>query len=79
MPSKKAENRAKFGQNSENALTEWEKNQIRPIFREYAEGKKGIAKEHLVSIIKRLATDECVIGKIPNMTEAEYERLFEGW
>ena len=26
VPSKKAENRAKFGQNSESALTEWEKN-----------------------------------------------------
>lgn len=45
VPSKKAENRARFGQNSVNALTEWEKNQIRPIFREYAEGKKGVTKE----------------------------------
>ena len=26
VPSKKAENRAKFGKNSEDALTEWEKN-----------------------------------------------------
>jgi hypothetical protein len=26
VPSKKAENRARFGQNSETALTEWEKN-----------------------------------------------------
>ena len=48
VPRKKAENRAKFGKNSEDALTEWEKNQIRPIFRELSEGKKGITKEHCV-------------------------------
>lgn len=79
VPKAKAENRARFGKNSESALTEWEKNAIRPIFREYAAGRKGIGKENLVDIMKRLATDECIIGKVPNVEEADYEGLFVNW
>ena len=79
MPKKKAENRAKFGKNSEDALTEWEKNAIRPMFREYAAGRKGVSKEDLVAMMARLATDECIIGKIPNLHESEYEGLFTDW
>lgn len=79
VPSKKAENRAKFGQNSEDALTEWEKNQIRPMFREYAAGRKGVGKDNLVEMMARLATDECTIGKIPNVPESEYQGLFANW
>ena len=81
MPSKKAENRARFGQNLESALTEWEKNQMRPVFREYAEehGKKGVTKEQLVTLMARVATDECIIGKIPNVSADEYEGLFANW
>ena len=30
-------------------------------------------------IMARLATDECVIGKIPNVTAEEYEGLFTDW
>ena len=79
VPSKKAENRARFGQNTENAVTEWEKNQIRPIFREYAESRKGVDKENLVAMMGRLATDECIIGKIPNVAASAYESLFTNW
>ena len=79
VPSKKAENRARFGQNTEVALTEWEKNQIRPVFREYKEAKKGVTKADLVAMMARLATDECIIGKIPNVDASEYEGLFESW
>ena len=32
VPSKKLENKLKFGQNTEVALVEWEKNQIKPLF-----------------------------------------------
>ena len=80
VPSKKAENRARFGRNTENELTEWEKNSIRPMFRKMVvAGKKGVSKDNLVSIMQRLANDECVIGKIPDMEEAEYEGLFADW
>ena len=74
-------NRAKFGQNTESALTEWEKNQIRPIFREFAEehAKKGITKEQCAAIMPRLATDECIIGKIPNVTADQYDGIFASW
>ena len=29
--------------------------------------------------MKRLATDECIIGKVPNVDEIEYAGLFEKW
>lgn len=79
MPSKKAENRARFGKNSEDALTEWEKNQIRPIFRDLLQGRKGISKEDCIAIMPMLANDDCVIGKVPNLREDEYDSQFEGW
>ena len=44
VPTKKEENRLKFGQNTEIALVEWEKNQIKPLFREFDTDKKGIDK-----------------------------------
>ena len=44
-PTKKLENKQKFGQNTEVALVEWEKNQIKPLFLEYDTEKKGIEKD----------------------------------
>jgi hypothetical protein len=54
VPSKKLENKMAFGRNSEIALIEWEKNQIKPMFREFDKDKKGISKEELVKIMERL-------------------------
>jgi hypothetical protein len=54
VPSKKAENKAKFGENSEIALVEWEKNQIKPLFKEYDKDKKGVDHDTLVKIMGRL-------------------------
>jgi hypothetical protein len=42
IPTKKLENRQKFGRNTETELTEWEKNQIKPLFKEFDKDKKGI-------------------------------------
>lgn len=39
VPTKKAENWEAFGHNSEVALIEWEKNQIKPLFKEFDKGK----------------------------------------
>lgn len=69
VPTKKLENRLKFGQNTEDVLTEWEKNQVKPLFREFDKDKKGVPKEKLALIFGRLATDECCIGKVPNVGE----------
>ena len=55
---------------------------MRPVFKEYfPEGtaKKTVSKENLVKMMARLATDECIIGKIPNVEEHEYESLFADW
>ena len=60
-------------------MTEWEKNQIRPMFREYAAGRKGVGKDNLVEMMHRLARDECTIGKMPAVSEPEYEGLFAAW
>jgi Ca2+-binding EF-hand superfamily protein len=67
IPTKKLENRQKFGRNTETELTEWEKNQIKPLFKEFDKDKKGIQKEKLATIIARLASDDCCIGKVPNL------------
>ena len=45
VPNKKQENKDAFGKNSEAALIEWEKNQIKPLYREYDKDKKGVTKE----------------------------------
>jgi hypothetical protein len=79
VPSKKAENKDKFGNNSEIALIEWEKNQIKPLFRSFDKEKKGIEKADLIKIMSSLADDECIIGKIPYVSESEFEGLFTEW
>jgi len=38
-----------------------------------------VTKENLVSMMERLADDECIIGKIPNVSASEYEGLFTDW
>ena len=59
------------------ALIEWEKNQIKPLFKEFDKEKKGIEKAQLVKIVERLKEDECIIGKIPYVAEENVEALFE--
>lgn len=54
VPSKKFENKMAFGRNSEVALIEWEKNQIKPMFRAFDKDKKGITKGDLVKIMEKL-------------------------
>lgn len=79
VPTKKLENKLKFGQNTEDSLVEWEKNQVKPLFREFDKEKKGIQKTKLIDIMARLLTDECCIGKIPNCQESEFEGFFKEW
>ena len=79
MPTKKAQNKEGFGKNDETFLVEWEKNQIKPLFKEFDKEKKGVNKEGLHEIITRLHKDECIIGKVPNecaIAEGELEALF---
>ena len=36
-------------------------------------------QESLVEMMPRLITDECIIGKIPNVTDVEFQGLFANW
>ena len=83
VPTKKAENKANFGMNTELKLIEWEKNQIKPFFQALETdktGKGGLPKEHLLELLEKLKEDECIIGKEPDMNQIEegfFETLFE--
>ena len=82
MPTKKAENKEKFGVgNREECLDEWEKNQVKRFFRtEFDKDKQGISsKDDLKRLISRLLNDECIIGKIPNISEDEVNQIAEAW
>ena len=77
VPTKKQENKDKFGQNTEDKLDEWEKNQVKKLFREGDKDKNGLTKEELKRVFARLLEDECIIGKVPK--SAGVDQLFEAW
>jgi hypothetical protein len=79
VPTKKQENKDHFGQNTEDKLVEWEKNQVKELFAKYDAQKKGVTKEVLVEIMAKLINDECIIGKVPNLTKDEASMVFESW
>ena len=51
------------------------------MFRVYAsaQGNKGITKENCIDLMSRLARDEAIIGKIPNVGPDQYENCFAKW
>lgn len=69
VPTKKQENKDKFGQNTEDKLDEWEKNQVKKLFREYDKDKNGLQKDELKNLMRRLAEDDCIIGKVPALSD----------
>ena len=71
VPTKKQLNKDKFGQNTEDRLDEWEKNQVKRMFREYDKDKNGLTKEDLKKLMRRLAQDDCIIGKVPFLSDSE--------
>ena len=71
VPSRKQENKDYFGQNTEDKLVEWEKNQVLELWQKYDTDKKGVTKANLIEIMKALMEDECIIGKVPNLQEDE--------
>ena len=66
VPTKKAANKEGFCKNTDTCLAEWEKNQIKPLFKDYDKDKKGVTKEGLLEIMDKLYLDECIIGKVPS-------------
>jgi len=98
VPSYKQSNKDHFGQNGEDQLVEWEKNQVNEVFIKYhteftgnvlnnekppklvPKVMKGVLKEDLMEIMKALMTDECIIGKLPNLQPEEANStLFDAW
>jgi len=79
VPSKKAENKELFGQNSELALVPWEVNQIKPLFKKYDGDKKGVTREDVCSLMTELQDDLADIGKVPYVNGNEYAPLFSEW
>lgn len=82
MPTKKAENKEKFGGgNREDCLDEWEKNQVKRLFRqEFDKDKTGIAsREEIKRLLGRLAEDGCIIGKVPDLSEEEMSEIADSW
>lgn len=68
VPTMKQQNKDNFGQNTEDKLDEWEKNQVKEVFQKYdADMKTGVTKEELFQIMESLMKDECIIGKIPSL------------
>lgn len=58
-------------------LVEWEKNQIKPLFKEFDSDKKGITFDQLKKVFERLGKDECIIGKIPDMHMDEVQSFWD--
>ena len=76
----KQQNKDNFGQNTEDKLVEWEKNQVKEAWANYdADMKTGVTKENLISVMDSLMKDECIIGKVPDLTEEEVKILFDKW
>lgn len=79
-PTMKQQNKDNFGQNTEDKLVEWEKNQVKEVFQKYdADMKSGVTKEELNLIMQALMKDECIIGKVPNLEEDEVQIIFDPW
>jgi hypothetical protein len=45
------------------------------MFREYDKDKNGLVKEDLKKLLRRLCNDECIIGKIPKVSDDEVSFL----
>ena len=44
---------------------------MKKLFREYEKDKQGVTKDDLKNVLRRLREDECIIGKIPKLTDEE--------
>ena len=52
-------------------MDEWEKNQVKKLYREYDKDKNGLQKDELKKLMMKLASDDCIIGKVPALNDHE--------
>ena len=59
-----------MGHNIETRLDEWEKNQVKSLFKEFDKNKsQSLEIDELKALMKRLTNDEAIIGKVPAISE----------
>ena len=52
---------------------------MKELFVKYDEGKQGVTKDQLLEMLRSLMKDECIIGKIPALTDEEVANVFDPW
>ena len=71
-------NKAKFGNDVETKVTEWEKNTIIELFKKYDTDSSGaLSIEEMTKFVNDLRSDKCVMGKVPNLGDEDVEKIFE--
>ena len=55
-------------------MDEWEKNQVKRMFRDHDKDKTGLTKEDLKKLMRKLASDDCIIGKVPYLSDADVSK-----
>lgn len=78
--NKVLQNKARFGNDTEDMVTEWEKNETKKLFLKYDTDNSGFLEpKEYEKLMQDLLNDECILGKIPNLTETEVEGMFDDW
>jgi Ca2+-binding EF-hand superfamily protein len=74
------ENKKRFGQDTEDKVTEWEKCSIKKIFKKYDTDKSGfLSIEEVKFMMHDLKNDVENMGKVPNVNDDEIETMFDKW
>lgn len=74
------ENQSRFGQDTEDKVTEWEKLNIKKIFKKYDADKSGwLSVEEVIKMMMDLKNDVENIGKVPNVSDEEIQTMFDNW
>jgi hypothetical protein len=77
-PTKVKENKARFANDVENKVTEWEKNTIQELFKSYDKDNSGaLSVEEMTSLVNDLRSDKCVLGKVPDLGDDNVASVFE--
>lgn len=76
--NKVIDNRNKYGDDQETKLTEWEKNLVLQLFKEYDKQKlTALLPEELYKICEDLENDKCNIGKVCVPTKKGYNEVID--
>lgn len=78
--SRVLEVKGRFGNNTENRVTEWEKIEVKKVFKTYDKDKSGfLSVDELKKLMHDLKQDKMDMGKVPDLTDEQIETLFDNW